>query len=121
MSSGPRIKGAGSMENVGLVLKEGYRSGTGGIVPAGNIDAFPMGYFSWFYFLLASLLAPPDASLTTSLKAGRCECFLGNLALILPQAFLLSGGLMNGDLPKDNSSFARASMSLGIMGSFPLL
>ena len=57
----------------------------------------------------------------TSLRAGLCKCFLRDLALVLPQAFLPGGGLMDGDLPEDNSSFVEASPSPEIMGSFPLL
>ena len=57
----------------------------------------------------------------TSLTARRCECFLRDLALALPQAFLHGGGLVDGDLSKDNSSSVGVSPSSEIMGSFPLL
>ena len=40
---------------------------------------------------------------------------------MLPRAFLPGGGLVDGDLPEDNSSSAGASPSPKIMGSFPLL
>ena len=109
------------MKNVSPVPKARCRSGIGGIILVGNIDAFPGGCSGWFFFLLASLLTLPDTPLMTSLKAWRCECFLHDLALVLPRAFLPGGGLMDGDVPEDNSSFAGASTSSRIMGSFPLL
>ena len=55
-----------------------------------------------------------------SLRAGRCECFLRDLALALPRAVLPGGGLGDGDLPEDNSSSGGASL-LETMGSLPLL
>ena len=52
-----------------------------------------------------------------SLKAGRCEGLLCDLALV----FFASERLKDGELAKDNSSFVGVFTSLVTMGSFPLL
>ena len=54
-------------------------------------------------------------------RAGQGKCFLHDLALVMPRAFLLGKGLSDGDLPEENSSSAGVSSSPEIMGSFPLL
>ena len=56
-----------------------------------------------------------------SLRVGWSKCFLRDLALMLPRAFILGGGLVDVDLSKDNSSSVGASPSLEITGSYPLL
>ena len=69
-----------------------------------------------------SLLPSPKGSVTDGISEGRaerCECFLRDLALVLPRAFL-PGGLVDGDLPEDNSSSVGASPSPEIIGSLPL-
>ena len=63
-----------------------------------------------------SLLPSPTGSATDGITEGRAV-----LVLVLPLAFLHAGGLVDEDLSKDNSSSARASLSLEIMGSFPFL
>ena len=45
----------------------------------------------------------------------------GRVVRVLPRAFIPSGGLVDRDLPEDNSSSAGVSPSLEVMGSFPLL
>ena len=98
-------------------------SGTGcineiyGIAPTGNNNVSAGAWFGWFYPLPASLLALQDASLTASLKAGRCKVLLRDLALV----FFGGERPKGGELPEDNSSFAGESASSDLMGSFPRL
>ena len=86
-----------------------------GIAPAGNTDASSRARSGWFCPLLASLLALREAPLTASLKAGRCEVLLCDLALV----FFVGERPKGGELPEDNLSSARESASSGIMGLFP--
>ena len=71
--------------------------------------------------LISSLLKLLISFIVQPLSLILGECFLRDLALVLPRAFLLGGGLMDGDLPEDNSSSVGVSPSLEIMSSFPLL
>ena len=103
--------------------KESMLSGTGcindiyGIAPTGNKNMSPRAWSGWFYPLPASLLALQDASLMASLKAGRCEVLLCDLALVFFGCERPKGG----ELPENNSSFAGASALSDLMGSFPRL
>ena len=91
------------------MTKVGCTNGIDGIAPAGNTDVSPGAQ--------SSLLARWDASLKASLKASRCKVLLCDLALV----FFIGERPKGKELHEDNSLSARASTSLWIMGSFPLL
>ena len=100
-----------------LVPKARCTNGIAGIMLAGNTNASPGAQSGWFCPLPTSLLALWDVPLTASLKAGRCEVLLPDLALLLFSGKRPKGG----ELPEDNSSSAGASASSRSMGSFPRL
>ena len=76
-----------------------------------------LGLADWYYLLLTSLLARRDVPLMASLKAGKYEVLLRNLAL----TFFGGEKLKGGKLSEDNSSSAGASASSEIISLFPLL
>ena len=76
-----------------------------GVALAGNTNSSLGAQSCWYCPFPSSLLARRDELLTTSLKAGRCEVLLRDLALV----FFVGERPKGGELPKDNLSFAGAS------------
>ena len=115
MSSGPRIVVDVSMCGEGAAPKVGYMNGSGGATPVCHVGT------------LSRACSDCRRSLLISFRTRRCMPLMERLklrgGLFLDSAStLFFGGERSGsgELPKDNSSFAGASLSRGRMGSLPL-
>ena len=98
MSSGPQLRLLAACRKLVLYRRQDAQVA----LVALRLWAIPTrsrGLSSWFYPLLAFLLARRDALLTVSLKAGRCEGILCDLALV----FFAGERLKDGELLEDNS------------------
>ena len=115
MSSGPRTVVGVGMYGAGAAPKVGYTKGSDGATPLCHVGIFSGACFVCHNSLLNSLLTWRGIPLTDRLE-WRGGLFLDSASTL----FFRGGRSGSGELPKDNSSSAAASLSSGLIGSLPL-
>ena len=115
ISSGPRTMVDTSMCEAGAAPKVGHMNKSDGATPLRHVDTFSGACSNCCRSLLISLQAWRCMPLTEQLE------WRGGLFLDSASTFFFGGeGSGSGELPKDNSSPAAASLSPRRMGSLPL-